>query len=619
MHINQFLIDTVILLSAAVLVIPLCLRLRTSPVLGYLLTGILVGPQGMGLISNIAGTRLLAEFGVVFLMFVVGLELSLQRLRVMRRLVFGLGFGQVALTSFIIGIFVFYFIHDSRQALVIGGAFALSSTAIVVQLLRERQEFSTRAGRTAFAILLFQDLAVVPLIVLIPLLGAMTGLESAGLQAATHGLISALAIAALHGAVAIILIMTVGNLILPPFFALAARAIHIPEFFTALVLLVALGVALLTEMAGLSMALGSFLAGLLLSGSIFRHQVEADITPFTGLLLGLFFITVGMTVDLQIALQEWQSVLAGAGALILLKIIIITPLCRLFGLSLIQSFRVSLILAQVGEFAFMLTALALKEGVFSADFGQYLLAVVSITMLLTPFLMEFGKRLSDRYEPSSLTSETRQSQINVIKSDTPNEEKNIIIAGFGRVGQTVARMMIAVDHPYIALDLRSDLVAASRQAGYRVFFGNCGHADVLRAAGIDQACALILTLDDLEQATRIVERLQRSHPRLPIYARATNSKHRQRLLEMGAQQAVPETLESSLRLAALALHDVGHTPDQIDLAANELRGRGDGSEQESNSGLETEADSKSWQKTEKFYRLVRGGAGWFIKRMMPKT
>jgi len=569
MHNIQPLIDAVLLLLATVVVVPLCLRLKASPVLGYLVGGMAIGPYGFGIVANVEATQALAEFGVVFLLFTVGLELSLNRLKVMRRLVFGLGAAQVIVTGVAIGLAALYALGDDREAVVIGGAFALSSTAIVIQLLRERHEFSTRSGRTVFAVLLFQDLAVVPLIVLIPLLAADSD----------TGMGLALAGAGLRAVVAIVAILVIGKLVLKPLFHHAATAHRTPELFTAVVLLVVLGMSLLTLEAGLSMALGAFLGGLLLSETEFRHQVEADIAPFSGLLLGLFFITVGMTIDVGLVVELWRDVLWLTAAVIIGKGVVLSVLARLFGVPWAQALRVGLILSQVGEFAFVLFALAMATDVLDRSLGQLLLVVVSITMVLTPFLTALGKYVADRLDPPVESKETGNpgegTGVAAPNAEPEIDDRPVLIAGFGRVGETVARQLWRLSVPYVALDNRPERVSRGREAGFAVYYGNGAHADVMRAAGVDRARAVVLTIDDLAAATQIVERLRKSHPDLPIFARARNGRHRRQLKAMGVVEAVPETLESSLQLGASVLRAIGQPAARIDTVVSDLRESGD--------------------------------------------
>ncbi|EWY38749.1 potassium transporter [Skermanella stibiiresistens SB22] len=554
MHANQSLQDVLIILAAAVLVVPIFQRLRSSPVLGYLVAGTLIGPAGMAIVSDVHGVTVLANFGVVFLLFTIGLELSIERLKAIRLHVFGLGGLQVILTAALFYLGARWLGQPREAAAILAGGLALSSTAIVLQILVERGELSTRHGRLSFAVLLLQDLAVVPLLTLVPLLAA-GGTRLAG----------ALGIAALKAIGVLVIIVVVGRLILRPALRVVAAA-KSPELFTSVTLLVVLSVGYLTELAGLSMALGAFLAGLLIAETEFRHQVEGDIQPFRGILLALFFMTVGMTIDLGLIVGQAPLVLALVAALVLGKAVVTGLLCRAFGFPFAVAAHVGLSLGQGGEFAFVLFSLAMTVGVLSPATGQLMLAVVALSMALTPFLMAAGRLLAKALSPRIVPAELRR-----LEGDARDFKGHVIIAGFGRVGQTIARLLDAQRLPYMAFDLEPSRVAEGRARGLPIYYGDASRAEVLRAAGIDRARAAVVTLDQPQAAERAVEAIRRLCPMLDIHARARDHEHQVHLRASGATHVVPEMMEGSLRLGGLLLRSLGRSSEEVAEVLEEFR------------------------------------------------
>jgi CPA2 family monovalent cation:H+ antiporter-2 len=560
--------DLLVFLLAPVVVVPLFRWLRCSPILGYLVAGILIGPHALGLIEESALTHTLAELGVAFLLFAIGLELSLERLRVMRRLVFGLGTLQVALSSAAIGIIARLAGADLAAAIVIGGALALSSTAFVLQLLVERGEQVARFGRTAFAILLFQDLAVVPLLAVVPVL-ALDQPSLAG----------ALGLSALKAAIALGLIIAVGRLILRPVFRIVAGT-RSPELFVSATLLVILGTGWLTTQAGLSLPLGAFLAGLLLSETEYRHQVEADIRAFRGLLLGLFFITVGLSMDLHVVAERWSLGLLLLASLLLGKATIIAGLCAAFRLPLADALRIGLLLAQGGEFAFVLFEAALTHHVLAPATGQMLLATVAASMIVTPLLAEAGRSLAQRLgRPAA-------GDLHALHEGAGSLTDHVVVAGFGRVGQTVAKVLAAADIPYVALDLDPGRVRRCRAAGLPAFFGDASGVDVLAAAGAGRARAAVLTMDQAAAVDRAVAALHQHFPELRIFVRGHDPRHGRELARRGATAVVPEAVEASLQLGGIVLTAVGASGGDAARIIEQLREGG-------YAGLEAIADDAS--------------------------
>jgi CPA2 family monovalent cation:H+ antiporter-2 len=545
-----------ILLLAAIVAVPLAQRFRLSPVLGYLAAGLLIGPYGFSFIADTAEAERLSAFGVVFLLFTIGLDMPLHRLQTMWRYIFGLGLAQVLLSSAVIGLAGHALGLSSRGALVMGGALALSSTAAVLQLLAERGELAGRVGRVAFAVLLFQDLAVVPLLAMLPLLAPGIG-----------GSISeALALALGKGGVAIVAILLLGRLVLRPLYRMSATT-RIRETFAATNLLVVLGLGWATALAGMSMALGAFLAGLLLAETEYRHQVEADILPFRGLLLGLFFITVGMVIDLPVVLSYWPDVLRLAALLLAAKPLVLWALARLMRLGASTALRVALLLSQGSEFGFVIFTISEQLGILSHEAAAVLVATVALTMATTPLMAVLGRRLAALLEPKHAPETDR------LAAEMADVSGHVIIAGYGRIGQIVARMLTTQRIPYVAIEQSVPLVEESRRQNRPVYFGDASRSELLSAAGVERASAAVITIDQAEAAERVVGTLRRNHPDLRIVARSRDHAHAQRLEQAGADAVIHEALEPGLQMGGAALRATGAPPDEVERALEEMRRR----------------------------------------------
>jgi CPA2 family monovalent cation:H+ antiporter-2 len=532
--------DVFVLLVAAIVVVIAVTRLRASPVLGYFVAGIGIGPHGFGLLRVEEDIRLLAELGVVFLLFMIGLELSLERLKTMRRFVLGLGGAQILVTGAAIAIVARLLGLAGPSAITIGLALALSSTAVVVQILVERGEIASRAGRATFSVLLAQDIAVVPLLMFVSLIGEPGG-----------SLLANIALALVKAAAAILLILAAGRYLCRwPFRWVAAT--RSSELFVALTLLVVLGTAWLTHMAGLSMALGAFLAGLLVAETEYRHQVEADIRPFKGLLLGLFFISVGMIIDLRLVATQFELILLATLALVTVKAIIASGLARAFGLPSDIAVRVGLLLGEGGEFVFVIVGAGVISGAIEREIGQFVAVVTGLSILLTPLLAFLGGRLGSAMERRRAGADLAPTAEEIAEMGG-----HVIIAGFGRVGRTVAELLAAQQVPFIAVDLDPHHVRSARAKGYSVYFGDATRREVLHNLGAERAAALIVTLDHPESARRSVTAARRSWPDLKLFVRARDATHVPELRELGAADVIPETLESSLTLARHALDAIG--------------------------------------------------------------
>ena len=554
-HVSRPVKDALILLLATVFVVPLMRKFNTSPILGFLAAGLFLGPNGFGLIHRIGASKTLAEFGVVFFLFEMGLELSLSRLKSLGMDVFGLGSLQWLITGIILALISLINNAPIEIAIVIGFGLALSSSAFVLQLLSERGEVGTRFGRASFGILLFQDLAVVPLLVVVPLLAVGGGDFSS--------LLKALGTAAGKAAVALGIIFLGGRAFLEPVFRIGASA-KSPEAFVATILVTVISMSTLTESLGLSDTLGAFLAGVLLAETKYRHQIEADIAPFRGLLLGLFFITVGFGIDVSLMTGNFLIVTFLLVNLLLIKASVITTLGRVFGINFASSQRTGLILAQGGEFAFVTLGLAQKSNIMAPQHAQLLFLLVALSMAMTPFLASTGSRISSSIE-------RKRGLIGARKEDVKNAKDYVVVAGFGRVGQSVCELLDARLVRYMAFDMNPGKVIEARNKGLPVFFGDACRPEVLKAAGIKSPKAVVVTLDDKHGASKAVNALRREYPTIQIFVRAKDAKHQKMLQLGGATAIVPELLESSLLLGGAVLLSYGTPIEEVNSLIEEAR------------------------------------------------
>ena len=538
MNQHLFLQSAVVFLLATVLMVPLARRFQLGAVLGYLAGGVLIGPSLLGLVPNDARVAQLSELGVVLLLFVIGLELSPQRLWVMRRAVFGAGLAQVVTAALAIGgLAHLAFGLGTAAAIVVGLGLALSSTAFGLQVLAERKELGSAHGRLGFAVLLFQDLAAIPLIAAVPLL--------AGAAASHTALPNLPALARTVGV--IVAVIVGGRLLLRPLFR-AVAATRVAEVFTATALLVVIGTAWLMELAGISMALGAFLAGVLLADSEYRHELEAQIEPFKGLLLGLFFISVGMSANLGLLLRE-PLIVAGLVLLLLaVKGALLWPLARLAGrIDAIAALRLTALLAGGGEFAFVVFKIAGDRHLLERAQQSLLVLVITLSMALTPLLVAAAGWLARRLHQAPARP------FDIIETDAPR----VIIAGFGRVGQIVARVLRAHRIPFVALEHSIEQVETSRRFGTQIFFGDPSRPELLRAAQADRAEIFVLATDDPETNIRTARIVRRLFPHLRIVARARNRQHAFRLMDLNVPSVVRETFHSSLEMTRDVLRALG--------------------------------------------------------------
>jgi len=538
-------------LLAAVLGVVVCRLLHLPAMIGYLAVGVLIGPHALALAQNSAGLRYLAEFGVVFLMFAIGLEFSLPKLRAMKRHVFGLGAAQVGLTvllttaaSLLLGwLLPQWWQMHWQMALAMGGVMAMSSTAIVVKLLADRLELESEHGQRIVGILLFQDLAVVPLLVLIPALGADP-----------DDLLWALALALLKAGALLALLLTGGQRLMRWWLTLVARR-KSQELFMLNLLLVTLGLAWLTEHAGLSLALGAFVAGMLIAETEYKHQVETDIRPFHDVLLGLFFITIGMMLDWRVVLERWPLVLLLLALSLAFKVALITAVTHAFGAPLGVSLRVGLYLMQAGEFGLVLLQLANQNGLVPPALFNPTLASMVVSMLLTPLIVQHSNTLVGRLVGSDWLMQS--VQMTQIARRAIGTQGHVIICGYGRCGQNLASLLDAEGMPYMALDLDPDRVRQAAAAGHSVVFGDAARLQALKAAGLSRAAAVVITYLDTPSALKVLHHVREHAPHVPVVVRTVDDTDLARLQAAGATEVVPEALEASLMLASHALALVG--------------------------------------------------------------
>ena len=531
-----FLAQVAIFLAAAVVVVPLARRAGMGSVLGYLLAGVIVGPWALDLVHDEQEILHFAEFGVVLLLFVIGLELQPRRLWAMRRAVFGLGGGQFALTAAVLAGLALAFGLPLEAAVAAGLALSLSSTAFALQALAERNELTTRHGRLSFSILLFQDLAVIPILALLPLLAPASG--------STGGEPLWLGIAKAVGMIALVALG--GRYLLRYVLRLVARfGTH--EVFTATALLTVVGVALMMELVGLSMALGAFLAGVLLADSEYRHELEADIEPFKGLLLGLFFMAVGMTVNIGLVIETPLTVLGLALGLMLVKMLCLAAVARIDTPNWRTVRGTAVALSQGGEFAFVILALGVSSTLMDERTADLLIVAVTLSMAATPLALMAGDWLNARLERESEPEYERHFE----------EENQVIIAGFGRVGQIVGRILRLRRIGFTALETSAEQVDFVRRFGNRIYYGDASRVELLRAAKADKAVLFVLAIEDVERSLATARAVRKHFPHLTIFARARNRQHAHALMDLGIDRIVRDTFHSSLELAHRILTELG--------------------------------------------------------------
>jgi CPA2 family monovalent cation:H+ antiporter-2 len=557
-HGLPFLRELILFLIVAGLVMPALKRWRISPVLGFLLAGVLLGPSVAGtlagelpwlshiVITDTEDVRAFSEIGVILLLFMIGLELSLPRLWSLRHLVFGLGSAQILICAAAIGGLAYLFGNSVPAAIVLGLCLALSSTAVVMQLLIEQKRRATPAGQTSFSILLAQDLAVVPILVTVGVLGG----------GGENGLVTELGIAFAKAAAAVVIIIGLGRFLLRPLFRWAL-AEHSAETFVALCLLAIVATAVLTGAAGLSMALGAFLAGLIVSETEYRHAVEATIEPFRGLFLGLFFLAVGLGIDVALVIDRAGWLLVSVAGLALLKALIITVLARAFGRPWPVALEAGLLLAQGGEFAFVVVGVALADGLLAPDIAQFMLVVTGLSMAATPFLAALSRRMAARLGTGGDEREAAEAQALA--------DGDVLIIGHGRVGRMVAETLDAEGIRYLALDRQPENVkraAKTRVPHASLAYGDATQTELLRRLHVESAGLVVVSINDHEVGAAIIEAIRRLNPQVTIIARARDIAHARELRRVGANEIVLETLEASLEMIEIVMRRSGMAPEE---------------------------------------------------------
>ena len=558
--------DAMILLATAAVIVPLVKRWKVSPVLAFLLAGVVMGPNGLGAFADMIpplrwvtvaeekGLGVIGELGVVFLLFLIGLELSPARMLTMRRLVFGLGTLQVLISSALIALVAAWFGAKPGSAVIIGVSLALSSTAIIVELLSQQRRFTTATGRVSFAILLLQDLAVMPLLFLVVILGE-------GQQGAL-----AVYIAKAFGqaGIAVAIIVAAGWFVMRPLFRLVASSASV-ELFVAATLLVAVGSGMLSAAAGLSMSIGAFLAGLLLAETEYRKAIEATLEPFKGLLLGVFFFTVGMGLDIGWLVLNLIPVLGATAALLLLKAAIVVGLARLFSLSLRGAIESAFLLAPGGEFAFIAIGLGMAYGVVQQGIGSFAVAITTLTMILIPLLDRIGRKLAAWLVP------TPPLEPLLLEMPPDDVAPRAIVIGHGRVGELVSDMLARHQVPHLVTERDGKVVGTWRNRGRPIYFGDAKSPEFLKRCGIAEAEAVIITIHQQQEIDELVGVVRRLRHDIVIVARARDAEHASHLYELGVTDAVPETIEASLQLSEAALVGIGVPTGPVIASIHEKR------------------------------------------------
>lgn len=552
-HALPFLRETLLFLALAGILIPLLQRWRVNQILGFLAVGVLVGPFGLGLwaaavpwlayltFPRLEGVAALAELGVLFLMFMIGLELSAARLWALRRWVFGAGTAQVCISALALGGIAYLFGNRIETAVVLGLVLALSSTAVAMQLMTEQRTLGTPLGQSVFSILMMQDLFVVPLLILVGILA----------KGQTDGLFALAALTLLKSAGVIMLIYLLGRRVIRPLFSAFARQGR-PDVFMALTLLSTLGIAGLTALAGLSMALGAFLAGLLLAETEFKHEVEVTIEPFKGLLMGLFFMSVGLGIDLREIAQAPLWLPLSLLGLFAIKSLVLAVLLKIGGFQWGRALEGGLLLGQGGEFAFIVVGYAMATRLIAPALGQFVMLLVGLSLFATPLAAKAGRLFGDWWE-----AHYRQP-VSDLGNNLPEPSAGlVIIAGFGRVGQLLGQILDTQGIRFIALENNARLVAELHPQGVPVYFGDAARAELLRKVHADQAAAIVLTMDHPASALHAIKAIRREYPQLPVFARSRDENHARMLKKAGATIVIPETLESGLQLSAVVLQTLG--------------------------------------------------------------
>ncbi len=561
---NSLLVDVLVMFTIAIILVPIFKRVGLGSVLGYIFAGIIVGPSLLQVTNDIEGVREFAEYGVVLLMFLIGLELKPSKLWALRNMVFGLGLLQILLTGFCISGVLFFADSYIDQAgygsfkvyLLTGIALALSSTAIAIQILNEQGEMPTEQGQAAFSILLMQDIAVVPLLAIIPLMAENT----AGPTVGEPFYITLLKIGAVFA------LMWLATRVLEPLVAPILINTKSDELAFAFLLVIIFGSGWLMEEVGLSMTLGAFIAGLMLSDSDYRYKIEAELLQRRDLLLGLFFIAVGMSIDFALIRENALLLFRDAFLVLLIKMVVLYGLCRIFQKSHRASVRVALLLSQCGEFCFVVAGICLSSGVYNDYFYRFILVTVALTMAATPLLILAAKKFTVA-TAGSVDSEEQAP----LATAEEGQENHIIIVGFGRIGETIANMLSKANISYLALETNPNRLKEARQEDYEVYYADFINGKVLRSAGVSEAKAAIITISEPDACNEVLATIREINPNLPVSCRARDLEHSSQLQELGATEIVLETLEASLQLGRTALDYATTQPDEIEKILESFR------------------------------------------------
>ncbi len=548
MHETAYLNDILILLFASVGIVIIFKQLRLSPALGYLVAGAMIGPFGFAVLESSESTQSIADLGVVFLLFAIGLELNFERLKKMRKYVLGFGGLQVLLTSVSIAFIAHKFFGISQEvALVIGSALSLSSTAIVLQIIAENGEETTRVGRLSFSILLLQDLAVIPILVLIPLLSSKTDIK----------LLNALGGAMFDAVVALVIIFALGRLLLRPIFRLVAEA-KSDVLFLSVTLIIILGAAHLSSNFGLSSAFGAFTAGLMVAETEYKYRVEEDISSLKALLLGLFFMTIGMSFRLDYLASSLHNIILVALGLIALKAFIIIFLCKIFRFPLAPAIHTGLLLAQGGEFAFVVFIMAVKQNFLEPDLSQFLATVVTVTMAITPILANFGRKIKGQLYIMNVLHD------NKIKREIGDISKHVIVIGFTKIGHVISYILRKKGVNYLILDNNHRVVRLEKNNGYSIYYGDAMNIDILRYIGIERAESVVIAMEDEIACMKITRFIHENFPNVTLVTKSETMNNADRFKKAGASMVVSKNFETSLQLTKAALLSVGVASRETD-------------------------------------------------------
>jgi CPA2 family monovalent cation:H+ antiporter-2 len=554
MHDISYLHDILILLFASVVIIIVFKQLGLSPALGYLVAGAAIGPFGFGVLTSTETTSSIAELGVVFLLFAIGLELTFSRLIAMKKYVLGFGGLQVVVTSAVISFICYHFVKLSPEiSIIIGSALAMSSTAIVMQVIAEHAEQSTRVGRLSFSILLMQDLAVIPILVLLPLLSKPD-------LNITHALGGAL----LNAIIALVIIFTIGRVLLRPIYRLVVES-KSEVLFLSLTLIVVLGSAFLSHSMGLSFALGAFIAGLMVAETEYKYRVEEEILSLKSLLLGLFFMTIGMSFDFDLLLHTLHYIVLAALALIAVKTIIIVILCRLFKFPLAPAIHAGLLLSQGGEFAFVVFLMAVQQKLMDVDSSQFLMTLVTFSMALTPLLATMGRKLKAKLYTKEVLRD------NKIKREIGDISKHVIVIGFSKVGRIVTYILRKRGIHYIVLENNHRIVRLEKNNGYNIYYGDSMNLDILRHIGIERCESVVVAMEDEIACMRITRFIHENFPQVAVITKSETINNADRFKKVGASFVVSKNLETGLQLSHAALSSVGTNSSEINNALNAFR------------------------------------------------